>query len=270
MVGCLFKLITGKPVIIKTRNVGRHVRESDFSLTNKIRMKFLNTFIDCFVAINKEIENNLIKMEVNETKIDLIPNGTDIVNVNSRRTKKIDLKNINILFVGRLIAHKRVDIILRLVHHFRNSSLNIKASLVGDGPDKDRLKELAYKLNIIENIKFLGYKSSPDTFEEMINHDLLVHPSAMEGFSNSIAESMSIGLPVISSNVGAAPDIIKNGENGFIFYSFEDLLDIFHNISNDMYSLSDISKYSIKTAKQIFDIKVVAKKYQIIYNNILH
>ena len=93
---------------------------------------------------------------------------------------------------------------------------------MGDGPDKDRLKELAYKLNIIENIKFLGYKSSPDTFGGMINHDLLVHPSAMEGFSNSIAESMSIGLPVISSNAGAAPDIIKNGENGFIFYSFED------------------------------------------------
>ena len=51
-------------------------------------------------------------------------------------------------------------------------------------------------------------------------------PQPWKAFPNSIAESMSIGLPVISSNVGAT-NIIKNGENGFIFYSFEDLLDIF-------------------------------------------
>ena len=268
-VGCFLKMLTGKPLIIKTRIVGKNSRESDFSLANKIRMKFLNIFTDRFIAINKEIEKNLLEMGVDSDNLDLIPNGTKITSLKVNSRKKLNYNSLNVLYVGRLTMHKRVDTILRLVHHFRINKLKMTATIIGDGSDKHRLLKLASELGIIGDTNFLGNKSSPEVAKEMLNHDLLIHPSSMEGFSNTIAESMSVGLPVISSNVGAAPDIIKSGKNGFIFKSFDDLLKVFNDIINNRYCLNDIAEQSIRTAKKIFDIDVVAKNYKIIYNNIL-
>ena len=89
--------------------------------------------------------------------------------------------------------------------------------IIGEGPERKNLGFLASKLKIQDKIEFKGQLSLEETRNVMKNCYCLILPSLSEGLGRVLIEAMALGKPVIGSNVGGIPDLIKDGQNGFLF-----------------------------------------------------
>ncbi|HEX2928413.1 MAG TPA: glycosyltransferase family 4 protein [Candidatus Binatia bacterium] len=114
--------------------------------------------------------------------------------------------------VGRLIALKQID---RLIAAIRDRK-NIGLVIIGDGPERGPLENLAREQGLTERIYFAGQKTNQETLSLMAGCDLFVLNSTHEGFPHVVLEAMSLGLPVIATAVGGTPELIHNGVNGVL------------------------------------------------------
>ena len=118
-------------------------------------------------------------------------------------------------FVGRLAAQKRMpDIVwaFQLLHQLVDDA---RLVLVGDGPMRDELAELATSFGCRDRIVFTGHRE--DAFSLMAGFDAFALASDFEGMSNSLMEAMSLGLPCIASDISPNRELITNGETGLLF-----------------------------------------------------
>jgi glycosyltransferase involved in cell wall biosynthesis len=123
-------------------------------------------------------------------------------------------RELTVVCVGSLTRQKRHDIFLRSFALARQSNPHLKARLVGEGPLRMELEQLANTLHLSNSVEFAGaVDEMPPVFQRS---DILVHTSDYEGTPNVILEAMACGLPVVATNVGAAPDLIVDGRTGLI------------------------------------------------------
>ena len=123
-------------------------------------------------------------------------------------------KPYNITYIGRLEHIKGVNL---LIGAFAAVCLehDIRLSIVGDGTERDKLEALVRNLNIEDKVTFYGQQI--DIHPYLSDASIFVYPSTCEEvFGISIIEAMAYGLPCIANNVGGIPEIIKDGENGFL------------------------------------------------------
>jgi len=86
--------------------------------------------------------------------------------------------------------------------------------MIGEGPEKERARQQAQKLGIIDRVKFLGKTSEVERV--LCMSDLFLLPSEKESFGLSALEAMAAGVPVVSSNTGGLPEVNINGDTGYI------------------------------------------------------
>ena len=87
--------------------------------------------------------------------------------------------------------------------------------MVGDGPDETMLKERVKTLGLEGNVSFFPFTDEPNYIFERL--DMTVLPSLYkEGLPNVLLESMSMGVPVVSSNIGGVSEIVIEGETGYM------------------------------------------------------
>ena len=122
-----------------------------------------------------------------------------------------------ILFVGNLQKVKGIDILLEAFAQISKDFPDFKLILIGEGPEKEKLKVKSQKLKIIDKVDFKGRLSLEQTRKIMKNCYGLVLPSRSEGLGRVLMEAMALQKPVIGSRVGGIPDLIKDGRNGFLF-----------------------------------------------------
>lgn len=126
----------------------------------------------------------------------------------------------DVCYSGRLISHKRIDVLLNAVAVLKEAELELKVAIGGAGPESSSLKELAKKLGIDEKTDFLGDLGSSENAQQLMRESrLFVSPSEREGFGLSVAEALSLGLPVIVSDHedNASKLLVRNRLNGSIF-----------------------------------------------------
>ena len=120
--------------------------------------------------------------------------------------------------MGRLIKEKNVDILIKSIKSVSKEIPEVKAVIIGEGPEGERLKSLAGDLDLEDNIKFLGFLPNYDDVISYIKSSkVFVLPSTREGFGIVLLEAMACGLPVITVDhpMNAAKGLIIDGENGF-------------------------------------------------------
>ena len=148
--------------------------------------------------------------------IHLIPNVADVPELRKQSDGNGE-DGVRILFAARLTQEKRLDRFLGAVRKIADSrpDLNFKAMIAGDGPLRARLEDLADSLDLRGRyVEFLGELADlKSTYEKS---DLLVLASDWEGTPNVLLEAMGFALPVVATNVGGVPELVRNGENGFI------------------------------------------------------
>jgi glycosyltransferase involved in cell wall biosynthesis len=114
-------------------------------------------------------------------------------------------------FAGRLVASKGVDVLL---HAATLLSVPARLLIIGDGPERIALEQMAHRLGLGGRICFAGFRSDVRALLPAL--DLLVVPSRTDGSPLVVLEAMAAGLPVVVSAVGGLPDQITHGQQGLL------------------------------------------------------
>lgn len=148
-------------------------------------------------------------------QIAVVPNVVDAIGANGAIGNGTGA--VRILFAARLTDQKRPDRFLRALQKIAESrpDLNFKGTIVGDGPLRPGLEELADSLCLRPKyLEFLGELA--DSKPAYDKSDLVVLTSDWEGTPNVLLEAMSRGLPVVATDVGGVSELVSNGENGLL------------------------------------------------------
>jgi len=161
---------------------------------------------------------------------------------------------------ARLIPHKRINVLIEVMSELSNE---YKLIVVGDGSELKNLKNLTERLNITNQVVFLGKISTGLLYDLLSNSSAYLSWSAEEGAPNSFIEAMNFGLPILSANVGGIPEMFStnsiavklfdpNNPEVFKLYlkTLEKNPDILKKMSND--ALVESFKFSKEANKDSF------------------
>lgn len=202
---------------------------------------------------------------------------SEIIDVNNENTfikpnfvKKVCVKNTNIkneikfIFAGRLEENKGIKFLLNA---WENMPSYYKLHIYGDGNLKNYVEENCEKK---ENVKYLGFKSKKEIFNDLIGAKALIFPSNWyEGYPMIIAESYSIGIPVISSNIGNQKDIVINSRAGELF-DFNNIDSFRKCIDNTIKKFDEYSFNAKKYYDKYLNEDYNYKKMEDIYDRVKH
>ena len=148
----------------------------------------------------------------------VISNGIDLDEINSIKPTPDESYHSDIIFVGRHIEDKHVDVLIRAIQMTSTTIPDIHCIIVGDGPQHHNLIELSKQLGMTNNITFTGFLDEKDVVKYMKSSKMMVLPSTREGFGMVVIEALACGLPVIAvkSKDCAVSELIDNGLNGFM------------------------------------------------------
>ncbi|MDO6670838.1 glycosyltransferase [Cobetia amphilecti] len=212
LIGRLIGISLNIPVITSYRNTSYGGKLRDFLVK-------VTSPLDSMTLSNSKAAGNSLCFKKSSKEILVIPNyylDNGLGKVQSPKNKE---STFNWCYVGRLTEQKNIE---QLLYAFRDFSYlvtkNTKLFLLGDGNQKKYLQDLAAELNVAENVFFLGH--SYNVKEQLNKADAFILPSLREGMPNSLMEAMYNCLPAIVTPVGAIPDMIANGETGFISKGF--------------------------------------------------
>jgi len=172
-------------------------------------------------------------------------------------------------YVGAITERKGVLEFARAMGKVLNERADIKLFIIGEGPCYDIVKRMLRDQGVLRKTMLKGWVEYSELPRYLNQLKLLVLPSYSEGLPNIVLEAMACGTPVLASPVGAIPDVIKDGKNGFILpsHSPEDIAKaILQIIERD--DLETISQRAQKTIENGFRFKDAVKRYKCLYEKI--
>ena len=149
------------------------------------------------------------KYKIKEDKIQIIPNGVGEQFFTKRKSKN---KIPHLLFVGRVSIQKNP---IRLIKSISLCESKFILDIVGDGELLKETKELVKQKNL-KNVIFYGRKTGKDLVKMYQNADIFISTTNQESFGITYLEAMASGLPIITTDLPAVRNIIKNGYNGLL------------------------------------------------------
>ena len=148
-------------------------------------------------------------------KINTITNGIDLKDIQDIFPKSIE--HPAILYVGRLTKRKGVDVLLRAISIVKSSIPILLLYIMGAGPLEGELKELVKKLNVEENVKFLGFISVEEKYSYYKSVDVCVVPSVDYDYAPVVLpEAMVCEKPIIASDIGGIPFMVEDRKTGLL------------------------------------------------------
>lgn len=123
-------------------------------------------------------------------------------------------KDFDIVFVGRLVPVKRLDLLLQASAVLKRQRGSLTVAIVGDGPMRSQAERIAASLGLKDEVFFAG--SQADTAVWYKRGRVFVLTSDSEGLSLALMEAMMCGLPAVVPNVGDLGDLVRDGQNGFL------------------------------------------------------
>jgi glycosyltransferase involved in cell wall biosynthesis len=269
------KIARSKAINILTHHSRRFIK-----LPRPVAVYLLNTCADHVIAISESRFNELPQLGVNKDRMSLIPNFVDHEKINHTLStykkdvilEKLSVKSDSLIvtMIGRLKAEKRFDKFIKIL---ATSSKDLQKPLVGliigDGPQRKQLEELAQKYSQDITILFLGYQN--DVYQYLSITDVFLFPSEHpEVLPMVLIEALSAGIPVICSNIPGNRDIISDGYNGFVIDDSEDTYKHYlMKILDDRELSQKLSHNGHKTAHDKFDKKVVVQNIISLYKGLL-
>ena len=165
-----------------------------------------------FIAVSEAVAAHAGRATGGRVPVTTVPNGVDPVTF--RPAPGDGPAEPTVLFVARLVPNKGPDVLLRCVPAVLARHPGARFDLVGEGPMRTRLEGLAGAMGISHAVRFLGLRTDVD--EQMRRAAVFVRPSHLEGMPLTILEAMASGLPVVATPVGGTPELVRDGETGYL------------------------------------------------------
>ena len=245
------------------------------SKTLKERM-FLLSETAGIVCVSQYIKDKFLEgITLNHEKVYVLHNGVD------RKIKLFPIKNKEVLYVGRIVKEKGIDLFVNTITKISPQFDNWKFCICGSSKLGDDFEKSKFALEIEKKIKnigkkvtFLGYINNDEVQKRMQKAAIIVAPSVWpEPFGLVVAEGMSNGCAILTSNVGGIKEIVKN--NGIVIENITEkklekhLVELISN--NKLLSCyqkkawENFNHSSLNSSKKLDDIRtLILKKYQFI------
>lgn len=231
-----------------------------------LHRKILREYTDLFICPSK-ILTYWMKKSLKINNVSYIPNFIDI---KTDQTQEIKKNNNQFLFVGRLNKGKGVGVLIRAIKAVKEKYPQILLKIIGNGPERKNLEKLTKKLNLQNNVNFLGkivHKKISRYYKESL---VVIIPSIwMENAPLTALEAMTHKKPLIVSNRGGLPELVKNKKNGFVFEpgSPQDLAMKITKILKNLVLVKEMGKNSELLTKTKFSKKSHFKHLDKIYRD---
>jgi glycosyltransferase involved in cell wall biosynthesis len=216
----------GPPIVVHTFH--GHVLRGYFgplrSRFFRLLERWLATHTTALIAVSPQVRDDLVALGVApRERFVVIRLGVELGErvapaqtgrAESRRYLGIGADRFAVGWIGRMTAVKRTDDVLVAFKQLRDDGVDAVLCMVGDGPDRPQLERRAHELGVMRDTVFLGYQEDVGPFYSAF--DALVLPSSNEGTPVSAIEALAAGRPVVATRVGGVPDVVQEGEDGFL------------------------------------------------------
>jgi glycosyltransferase involved in cell wall biosynthesis len=178
---------------------------------------------DVLVAVSPEVRDELVELGVApREKFAVIRLGIPLEERLAEPSADGDFRTLYgipdgafvVGWVGRMTGVKDTGAVLEIVRSARAHGVDAVLCMVGDGPDRTRLEQLAHELGIARACYFVGYQEDVAGYFRLF--DAFVLPSVNEGTPVSAIEALASGTPVVANRVGGVPDVVRDGLDGFL------------------------------------------------------
>ena len=202
-----------KLVVYVHHIIGKHVDHRSGLLSRisilgeKLSLLLIRSANIVFV-VNEEVRSHLIQIGVDPTKVRVSSNGLDYNYIAT--IKPTDNTRYEGCFCGRLVKRKGIYDLIKIWKSVTRRYPNSRLVIVGDGPEYSSLSNKLKEMNLVENIKLMGFISERDKFLIMKCSKVFIFPSYEEGWGIAIAEAIACGLDVVLYDIGTYKALDKN------------------------------------------------------------
>ncbi|MEO8208919.1 MAG: glycosyltransferase family 4 protein [bacterium] len=273
IIPCVIGKLLGVKLCLETKH-GLFFSQKELeniSFKHKIYEKIKEYFVNYFVVVSDNDRERLIKFfNIKERKIKVIYYGIDLKKLEPFIKEKSKFKKEKSVIgnIGRLTYQKGQDILIKSFLKLLSLEKNVELIIIGDGEDEQMLKNIIHENNLEEFIKIINYKKN--IFEYFSSFDIFVLTSRFEGIPFVLYESMKLGIPVISTEVGGINKIIQNDYNGILIE-----VDNIDQTTNAMKRLISDKELYCKMRKNAIDsvekygLQNMVKEYENLYHQFL-
>jgi glycosyltransferase involved in cell wall biosynthesis len=190
-----------------------------------LALKIACGLADCVLANSAAGRDWLVAQGVKAQKVEVIRNGIIIPEPAAKREESPIRSEFGIppgaplcACIGRVVSGKGIDFYLRAARILADQGRDVRFLMIGavsvEKNYRSEMEVLARDLNLEGRVIFTGQRH--DVADILREVDIVVHPSLTEGLSNVILEAMAAGLPVVATNTGGNPELVQDGETGFL------------------------------------------------------
>lgn len=217
------------------------------------------------IAVSHEMENLLNgKYGFSDKKLETIHNGILLPPIVGKQKSDI----LYIGSAGRLFPVKGYDFFVKVAAKIVSMYDQVQFVIAGEGPEQQRLERLISEYGLCDRLILLGHVNDTDGFYKSL--DVYVNTSVHEGIPISVLEAMGHGLPLIVPHVGGFPEIVVDGECGYLVAERD--VTLFAKKILNLVDFERRKKMGIsarKRVEQLFSQKVMAEKYYQLYDKLL-
>ncbi len=221
---------------------------------------------DALLVSTKKL-GNLYSGLIDKNKIHHVPIGVDTLVFKPAKSQK---GTMTIFTSGLLHKRKGFEYLIRAMPKIIEEVPESELVIAGDGIHRSYFEGLVSELDLQKKVRFLGYLPRQIMLRHYQNCSLFCLPSLSEPFGMVILEAMACGKPVVATNVGGIPEIVKNGKNGVLVppRSPEALAKAIVGMLSDKKKLERLGRRSRETAKK-YDWEPVVDRIKKIYQDCL-
>ena len=174
--------------------------------------KLLFDKVSAVICLTESDAESVARIVGDDDKIFVVPNGVD-----TELFKPASVKDSNLItWVGRLVPEKGLVHLFKAMRMVFEEHGDARFVLVGDGPLRTELMNLAKKFGLGGRVDFVGSVGRVEVAGLLSRTSIFVFPSLREGLPLSVLEAMACGVPVVGSDIPGVNDVVKHGENGFL------------------------------------------------------
>jgi len=214
----LISWLSGRKIVIQI-----HSSVSAYESTNVMRWIVKHVFsLGSRILVFTEEDRKKIALLAPNGKTEIFPNAVNVAeftgkNDGFKSDRSIPEEGKIVLFISRLIKEKGVYDLIEAIPSVLKENDGAYFLFAGEGPERSRMEATCGQKGIENHVRFLGHIQQNDAKRAFASADIFVLPACHpEGMPMAVLEALAAGLPVISTPLGAIPDIVKDGVNGFL------------------------------------------------------
>ncbi len=229
----LYSFFKRVPYIIWNGSIAKKGRKDSFIRT--LQRRFLAYFASAFVAYGTKAKSYLTSMGASEEKVFIATNTVDTSffekETEKQRAMLVDDNIHHFIYLGYLVPRKNVGQLIEIAKILKMQRNDFCIDIIGDGESKKALESMVKEYQLLDQIKFHGFKQKEELPPYFAKAKALLFQTDFDIWGLVLNESMAAGVPCLSSvNAGASEDLIVDGENGYIV-DYQNKADIIEKIN---------------------------------------